>query len=38
MKEEVDEMNFEKNLKPIRHFDGDIPMDELLKIKFLKKY
>lgn len=37
MKEEIDEANFEKNLKPIKHFDGDIPMDELLKIKFQTK-
>lgn len=27
--------NFEKNIKPLKHFDGDIPMEELMNIKFL---
>ena len=33
--EEAELKNYEKNLKPIKHFDGDIPMDELLNLKYL---
>ncbi len=33
VKDEADFKNYEKSLKPIKHFDGDIPMDELLNIK-----
>lgn len=26
--------NFEKSLKPIKKFDGDIPMEELMNLKY----
>lgn len=32
--EEKEIENFEKSLKPIKHFDGDIPMEELMNLKF----
>jgi len=31
--EEQEIENFEKSLKPIKRFDGDIPMDELMNLK-----
>lgn len=32
--EEAEIQNFEKSIKPLKKFDGDIPMDELLNLKY----
>lgn len=33
--DEREMIEFEKNLKPIKHFNGDIPEDELYKLKYI---